>query len=174
MREKVIRLFPFTQLSEEAQEKALESLSDINVDCDWWESVYIDAEEVGLKIISFDIDRGLYCKGNFIKDAVYTAYKIKDDHGEDCETFKTATTFLLERDKIVTEAPKDENNDYEDESLLDDNLDEIESVFLKDILEDYRIILSKEYEYLTSKEAIIATINFYEWEFLEDGTRYHS
>lgn len=172
MREEVIQLFTFEELSEEAQQKALESLAYINVDHDWWDFIYEEAKEIGLKITSFDLDRCLYCKGEFIEDAYSTAYEIKKSHGENCETYKTAVKFLSDRDKIVEEAPKDEFNEYENESELDEKLDEVESEFLNSILEDYRIILTKEYEYLTSKEVIIETINSNEWEFLASGKRY--
>jgi hypothetical protein len=45
----------------------------------------------------------------------------------------------------------------------------MEGEFLKSLLEDYRIILSKEYDYLTSRESIIETIEANEYEFDENG-----
>ncbi len=53
-----------------------------------------------------------------------------------------------------------------------DNIEELENdedEFLKELLEDYRIILQKEYEYQTSEEAIIGTIEANEYEFTQDG-----
>ena len=44
-----------------------------------------------------------------------------------------------------------------------------EDDFLQSLCEDYRIILRNEYEYLTSEEAIIETIESNEYYFTEDG-----
>jgi hypothetical protein len=41
---------------------------------------------------------------------------------------------------------------------------------LKDILYEYLEMLRQEYEYQTSEEAIIETIEANEYTFLEDGT----
>jgi hypothetical protein len=163
------KVYSFDELSPEAQEKALNKLCDLNVNYDWWEFEYEDAERIGLKITGFDLDRGDYCNGEFIHDACYTANKIKEEHGEECETYKTADNFLRERDELVDTAEKDENGDFADESDLDDKLDESEEDFLKSILEDYLSILKKEYEYRTSKEAVIETIQSNDYAFTEDG-----
>jgi hypothetical protein len=48
----------------------------------------------------------------------------------------------------------------------------LEDEFLKTLCEDYRIILSREYDYLTSEAAIIETIEANEYEFKADGTRF--
>jgi len=167
-----IQLYSFAELSETAKQKAIESMYDINVSYDWWESAYEDAANIGLSITGFDIDRGSYCKGSFIQDAIYTAAKIILEHGEQCETYKTAAQFQIDRDELVNNAPKDENGDFEDEYELDQQLDELEDEFLKSLLEDYRIILSNEYDYLTSEEAIKETIETNEYDFTEDGLQY--
>ncbi len=162
-------VYSFDELSEDAQEKAVEKLYDLNVDYDWWEFVFEDASEVGLKLTSFDIDRGRSCKGEFIEDALFTADRIIETHGSTCDTYKTAAAFLKERDEAVETAPKDENGDFEDEYKLDQKLDDIENDFLANILSDYLTMLTKEYEYKTSKEAIIETIRINDYEFDEDG-----
>ena len=38
------------KLSDKAKQKAIEKFYDINVDYDWWDSVYEDAKNIGLKI----------------------------------------------------------------------------------------------------------------------------
>ena len=167
---KTITAYKYEELTEEAKEKALDKFYDINVDHEWWDCTYEDAANAGLKIKEFDIGRGSYCKAEFTEDACFTAHKIIDDHGKDCETYKTSIDFLKERDEIVNTAEKDENGDFVDEYELDQKLNDIEEVFLKSISEDYRIMLSKEYDYLTSKEAIEETIKANEYDFTEDGT----
>jgi len=57
----------------------------------------------------------------------------------------------------------------ENEDDFDDDCDDLDADFLKSLLEDYRIILSKEYDYLTGEEAIKETIQANEYEFTEGG-----
>ncbi len=165
-------VYKFEELTEEAKEKAIEAMSDINTGHEWWTNVYDDALNIGIKITSFDIDRASYCKGNFIDDACFTAHKVIDEHGEHCETYKTAESFLKERDEIIETAEKDENGDFVDEYELDQKLNDVEEEFLKSICEDYRINLSKEYEYLTSKEAITETIKSNDYDFTIEGEQF--
>lgn len=146
-------IYSFNELSEEAKGKAVERLFDINVDHKWWEFIYEDAKNIGLKITSFEIER--YCEGKFLSGAYEVAQAIIENHGETCETYKTAKSFLSE---------------YKD--MPEDDIEELEEDFLKSLLEDYRIILSHEYEYMTSSEAIIETIKANGYEFDEDGNLY--
>jgi hypothetical protein len=151
MRQVVIALFKFSELSEESKQVAIEKFSDINVDYDWWQWTYGDAENIGLKITSFDLDRKSIT-GELTGAGIDTANKIMSEHGKETETFKTAERYY----KQLHEG-------------IDDEISESEEEFLRDLLEDYRIILQKEYDYNTSKEAIIETIEANEYEFTEDG-----
>ena len=110
MRTQIIEkvLYKFEELTEEQKENAIEKLSDINVDFDWWQFIYEDAERIGLKITGFDIGRGSYCKGNFILSANEVAQNIFNKHGEKCETYKTAKNFMEDWQPVF--------NDYMDES----------------------------------------------------------
>lgn len=169
MKTVTINLYSFDELNEQAQQKAIINLSDINVNHEWWDGVYYDAENVGLKITGFDLDRSRHATGDFIDDALFTAHKILNEHGKECDTYTTAETFLKERDEIIDTAERDENGDLADEYELDRQLDEIEEQFLSDLLEDYSIILQNEYEYLTSEETIEETIISNGYYFTEDG-----
>lgn len=169
------KVYKFNELSESAKNKVIEKFYDINVGHDWWSDVYYDAAQIGLKIKGFDIDRGNYCKGEFLISGCEVAEKIKLNHGEKCETYKTALDFLSDWQKLVEKhsdgISKDkvsEDNEYE----FDQEADELEKDFLKSLCEDYRIILSNEYEYLTSEEAIIETIKANEYEFTSDGRQF--
>jgi hypothetical protein len=163
------KIYQYDELSDKAKEKARDWFREASSGDEWWESTYEDAENVGIKISGFDINRGNYCKGKFISGAEETAWKIEKEHGETCETFKTAKAFLKERDRIVDEAPKDENREFESERELDAALNECESDFLRSILEDYRILLQKQYEYVNSDECVEETIRANEYEFEESG-----
>ena len=167
---KKIRLYTFDQLSDEGKEKALFEQGFCNVDHDWWESTYEDAKRVGLTLTGFDIDRANYCHGYFKHGAIETADKIIEEHGKDCDTFKTATAFLADRDKLVKKYSNGTDRvTEENENEFDKDCDALEKDFLHDILEDYRIILQKEHDYLTSEAAIIETIKANNWTFTAEG-----
>ena len=171
MRIKEIKVYKFEELSEKAKGKARDWFQAASSGDQWYESTYEDAENVGIKITGFDIDRGQYCHGKFISGAEETAHKIEKDHGETCETFKTAKAYLAKRDKIITNAPKDEAGEFENESELYAALYEADAEFLKSILEDYRIILGKEYEFQNSDGTVDENIIANEYEFNENGKR---
>lgn len=168
---KVIDAYKFAELSDEAKEKAINNW--LNGDMyDWWENVYKDAANVGIKITGFDIDGGSYCNIEFDDSVCDSAEKIKSNHGESCESWKTANDFLVERDSIVSTWGKDEDGELINEGDLDEKLDDIEDEFKKSISEDYRIMLQKKYEYLTSREYAIESIKANDYEFTEDGEMY--
>ncbi|NCU31668.1 MAG: hypothetical protein EOM23_01755 [Candidatus Moranbacteria bacterium] len=167
-----INLYKFDELSEEAKNTVLERHWDINVDYEWWDGVYMDAENIGLKITGFDIDRGSFCNCEFIEDPQTVANKIMEDHGPDCETYKDAGRFLLEYKRVLENAEKDEDEEFLDEYEVEQELEELEDEFLYTLSEDYRIMLQKEYEYLTGEEAIKETLIINEYDFTEDGEIY--
>ena len=168
MRTIEIKVYLFSELSEDAKEKAIEGLSDINVHYDWWNFTYEDAERIGLKITSFDLDRNRHATGELNTAAAEVCANIFKEHGETCETFKTATKFMEAWQPIFNEYMNEESEKYESqESEL--AMQDLEEDFLKSILDDYSIILQKESEYLQSKEAIIETIEANNYEFDEDG-----
>src|SRR3990172_9884255 len=84
------KVYKFDELTTEVQNKVIQSFSNLNVDYDWWRSVYEDAEQIGLKITEFELGAGSYCRGKFTKSAYQVANEIKENHGELCETYKTA------------------------------------------------------------------------------------
>jgi len=170
-----ITLYKFAELSDEAQQKAIEKLLDINVDYEWWEFTYEDAKRIGLEITSFDLDRNLHAKGDLLWSAPEIANKIITEHGESCDTYSLAKTFLTDYDKLVEKYSdgKDLTRVAEDnECDFDNDADELEEDFRKDLLEEYAQILSKEYYYLTSKESIIESIESNDYDFTEDGELY--
>lgn len=165
-------LYTFDELSPEAKYKAVLQLWDINVEFNWWDSLYDDAENIGLKITEFDLYQYRHARGEWLESPERAAELILEKHGNTCETYQTAKQFLADRDALVAKYSDGihldivhEDNEYE----FDQECDELEADFLKSLLEDYYILLQEEYEYLTSEEAIIETIQAYEYEFTEDG-----
>ena len=159
---KTFNIYSFGELSEEVQKAVVNKLSDINTDYEWWDGICEDANIIDCKIEGFDIDRGRYCKiskGDF--HGLTTAKLILENHGEKSDTFKLATNFLSDGDNL-------ENNDE-----IDENFDLLEENFREDLERDYLKILIDEYDYRSSEEQIIESIQANEYTFLEDGTIYN-
>ena len=160
------KVYKYDELTESAKENAIEDLYDINVDHEWYEHIYDDAERIGLKLTGFDLDGGNYCSGDAVITANEIAANIFRDHGTHCETYKTAADFMEKWQPVFDKYMQDDLTESQD---CEDDLIELEADFLKSLLEDYRIILSKEYDYLTGEEAIKETIQANEYEFTEGG-----
>jgi len=108
----------------------------------------------------------------FDSDRIKVHKSILANHGDQCETYKTAKKFLDEYlpVKIQLDA-MNEDEDAQDKDIerLDDVCEDLITEFEKSLLEDYSIMLQKESEYLQSKEAIIETIEANEYTFEADG-----
>ena len=152
---KVIKLeykvYSFDELDDNAKQKAVDNLYDINIHDDWFEAVYEDAKTVGVDIQEFDIARGSCCTIRMdYEDTVIQA--ILKNHGELCDTYKVAAEY---KDKILDS---------------DGNINaEIAKDFKRDLQETYLSMLRREYEYLTGEDAIIETIQANDYEFTENG-----
>lgn len=158
-----INLYKFNELSEEVKQKVLNNLYDINVMHDWWDFIYEDAGTIGIELNGFGLDRYKHASGSFTLDALEVAQNIVNEHGELCDTYKTALSFLEEHAPVFSEYFEKESEELEDELM------EIEDEFLKNILDDYANILQDEYEYRISEEAIIEAIKANDYDFTEDG-----
>ena len=162
-------IYTFSELSEEAKDAAINNCRDYGIGNDWWEFTFEDAENAGLKITSFDLDRNRYAEGEWMTSAKECAQSILGEHGETCETYKTAKAFLEERDLLIGAWATDEDGELEYGGKLDDELYDLEGEFLESIVEDYSIMLQNEYEYMYSDEAVEEAIQSNEYEFTEDG-----
>ena len=166
-----IKIYKFDELSSEAKETALNNLRDLNTDYNWWESTYDDAKEIGLKITGFDLDRNRHATGEFLLSANEVAQNIFNNHGENCESYKTATNFMENWQPIFDDYMNEESENYESNDL-ENSLNELESEFLNSLLEDYSIMLQNECEYLQTDDAIIETIEANDYDFTKDGKLY--
>jgi len=160
-------VYKFAELPPDIQQKALERLSYISVDFDWWDYVDEDAANIGLKITEFDIDRRSI-DGHFTLSAEEVAANIISQHGEIYETHKTARAFLDSHDPIYGDYMDEASKNYESPAL-EQKLIALESEFLESLLGDYLKMLQDEYDYRTSREAIIDTIDAHEYEFDING-----
>ena len=92
-----IPVYDFDGLDESAKEKARDWYRNGALDFDWWNSTYEDAATIGLKITSFELDRGRHCEGEFkyFGGAEQCARLILKEHGDKCETYKTAKKMVV-------------------------------------------------------------------------------
>lgn len=137
-------VYEFKELSEDAKQKALENLADVNVELDWWDFTEDDAKQIGLNITEFDTYRRTI-NGELTEGLQTVCKAILAEHGDSTATYQLAVKW--------------QNKHGEDN----------EEQFKKALLEEYLSILEKEFEYLTSEESIIETIEDNEYEFYEDG-----
>ena len=133
---------------------------------DWWQNLYEDAERIGLKITSFELDLGKYAEGEFTGDewGVDCAKAILEEHGADCATFKRAAEFMAHYVLAAACCDPDGPSQAQDEDAA-----EQAEQFLKDILKCYADMLQSEYEYLSSYEAAEESIRANDYKFDEDG-----
>ena len=183
-----IKLYQFNELSEEAQERALEDFRYINVDNDWWfDYIMEDAKEFCLSIEEFNIYRK-DCEVVFLHDADETIKAIKEGAGGELlgiaqeyeqqvkELFKAYSDYekyqewLRERDYTLDDL------EFEDwvleETEYEEDKENIYIEFLKELGEYYLSELQSSYDYHMSDESVIGTIEANEYEFTEDGKRY--
>lgn len=176
---KQVRVYSFEELSDKAKEKAISEFYDINVSHDWWDFTYDNAKDIGLKITAFDIGRGGYCNGDLMWSAEEVADKIIANHGESTGTYKLAKEYVSDFNKLVEKYSDGDNKTVVAEDKqgdFDDELSDLDEEFKKQLLNEYLSILDKEYEYLTSDEAVTETIIANDYEFTKDGKlfRYQS
>lgn len=161
------KVYNFSELSEQAKQKAISGILSIGMTSEFvWDDIKHDAKEIGLKITSLSDRRGN--EGEFMLGANEVAQNIFNNHGEMCDTYKTAQKFMEEFQPIFDNYMDESHPDFES-SESEDKLIEIENEFLDSLLEDYRIMYNKDIEYSESDEAIIESINANDYEFTEDG-----
>ena len=182
MREITVKVYAFAELSDDAQERALNEFRNINVGfvTYWWRDTYdtirAAGELLGLEIGEIHFDTDSYCmfdahyryvRGGAVK-AVQAEFSWADDLckvAKDLQDLQKRHFYSLSC--AVTEGRSMNyyrcfrfGKDYE----CDD---------LGDILDDFahwaRILLRDEYAWLTSNEAIREMIEANEYEFTEAG-----
>jgi len=166
------KVYSFIELNDDAKEVAIEHYSDINFYDEWYDSIYDYAEQIGLKITSFDLDRNLHCKGELYDSVLECCKKIIAWFSKNTDEHFLAQEYLADYNNLIVQYSDginthvvDEENEYE----FDKDVEDLEESFLSDLLECFASSLQKEYEYLSSKEAIIDSIIANEYQFLEDG-----
>lgn len=164
MRTIEIKVYKFDELDKQTKEKVIENYRDINVeDLSWYYWIQEDFNRLGLEIQAFDLDRGNYAK-IYIDNFEDTSNYIIEEFGDSVLIKQTAKNYLKELKEIVSNFKEDEDIDRELE-VLDGNY---QHEFEADILS----YLRAEYEYQTSDEAVINTIEANDYDFTIEGKIY--
>ena len=171
MKEETIKIktYSFDELSEEVKEDVICEFQDVNVNYDWYDYLYDDfkedLKEIGLGANTFywsiDRDRFFYSPDIFVEDE----RKFLKYAGWDLRT-KDARG-IIDYNGLSIEVSHYGGGRAGNYVLNEDDLTDI----LRDKFEDFLSTLSKQWDYLTSWEAIEETILINEYTFLEDGSR---
>ena len=168
MRTAQINYYNFNELSDRAKERARDWWRQSGLEHDWWDSIYEDAERVGVKITGFDTGRSWDITGDFIGTPEETAHKILAEHGEDSDTAAEARHYLKTVAEFMASAEKDEYGELASYALEAD-LDDIITEFRRALLQGYLVMLRDELEYQYSEECVDELLIANEYEFTEDG-----
>ena len=141
-----IKAYEFNELNKKAKDKVLFDFIDINTNYDWWDIVYDEFDYLGLKVNSFDIYRqtiDIEFK-NDIKD--FCNNVVNDWH--DTDIVNICDDYLVNENN-----PNKKNETYYKRLIADEVL----------------TTLTNEYDYQSSSEAIIETIEANEYLFTNEG-----
>ena len=155
----------------EAYKKAISDNSDWNVmdDC-WHECITQEAEDLGFMLVEWDLDRHTIKLGKFTETLETIAKKIVQDHGETCNTHKTASAFLKDLATLREKYPIEGEND----PVYGGELELMEVEFERELALDYLALLRQEYDYQTSEEAIFDSLLANDCQFTEDGKMFRA
>lgn len=167
------KVYPFEELNEAAKKTAIDNLYDLNVDHQWWDCTYDEAKNLGFEIRGFDVGQGSSCEILIVENHLSCIMtNILDSHGETCDTYTMAKEYQQHRNQLVRNCSDGIHTDRvseEHEDKFDDLEDELNDMYKERLSEEYLSLLRKEYEYLTSDEAIKETIESNEYEFTAEG-----
>ena len=142
MRTIELKAYEFSELNEKAKEKVLQQYCSLNVDNEsWWDIVFEEFNDLGLKINSFDIYRQ-EIDFDFIDDINELCINVINNFG----------------DEDIVNICEDYLKNKGDKQY-----------YKKLIAEEVLTTLTNEYDYLISEEAVIETIEANEYYFNIDG-----
>lgn len=163
MRKVTVKVYQYDELNDKAKERARGWFLQGRDNRDAFDNIVEDAKQVGLLITELYQHRAN--EGGFEVGPMDTIDRILANHGDICETYKTATRYK-ERLGYFSEDDDDETSvEYE-------NYQNAKREFLHDLLEDYRVMCDKEVEYQQSEEYVSEMMKANEYEFTEDGRRF--
>ena len=159
-----IKVYKFEELDKQTKEKVIDNYRNINVeDFQWYDWIKEDFIRLGLEIRSFDLDRGSFAEIH-IEDFEQTSKSIIKQFGDSVAIKQTAKNYLKELKKIVSNFKEDEDIERELE-ILDEE-------YQKEYSEDILSYLRANYEWETSDESVINTIEANDYDFTTEGKIY--
>ena len=174
MRIMEIKAFLFQELDSQTQEKVIENNRTINVDSNFWYECELEnfKHALKIKVNEFDIYRRTI--NITIEDSFETAQGIVNFFTEKSDFVKIAKIFIKDRDALVKKYGEGNDKDgygvkEEYWSEYDEEMEYLEEEFRKEIAEEILSMLTGQYEYEISDDAIKETILANEYEFQEDG-----
>lgn len=156
MRQVTVTYYKFSELPEDAQDRAIERLQDINVHDGWWDHIEREARNLGFEFRMFDIAR-CSIEIDLLDEPSDICKGILIDHGPDAATYKLASDYRYGTSLSGWHFDDDDRNDPAHKE------------FINALAQEYLSLLRDEYEYLTSREAVIKSIEVNEYEFTETG-----
>ena len=162
MRTKTVVLRQWDELDSETKKKVLSNLWDLNTMHDWYNDLYEDAKQIGLKITGFDTDHRFKINVEFVESFTTIARRILENHGKESATYFSATAYIgrvhrTKADKVFTVLQKR------------DELEDAENYFKRELEKAYWNMLVADYNYLTSDEQVIESIKANEYFFDDRG-----
>ncbi|HHT9135835.1 MAG TPA: hypothetical protein ACFYEK_01180 [Candidatus Wunengus sp. YC60] len=133
----------------------------INVEGDWHTPTFEGAQEAGITIKEFDIERQKI-RITINTSCPQVAEYITENWGHETQEYKLAKRFLSDAEAL---SEKEDN---------DEELTALEDTFMSDLGELFLNALKDQYEYLMSDEAIAETFEANEYTFLESGKMFNA
>jgi hypothetical protein len=156
-----INVYKFEELDKQTKEKVIDNNRYINVeDTFWYDFIKEDFIRLGLEIRSFDLDRGSFAEIH-IDDFEHTSKNIIDEFGDRVPIKQTAKNYIDEFNKIQANYKEDED--------IERNLEILDEIYQREFEIDILSYLRDEYDYQTSDEAIIETIEANDYNFTWNG-----
>ena len=191
------KIYKFSELSKEAQEKAIQNLWDININYEWYEPItegfkesndFFDITNTFFSGFSSQGDGAMFEYSGINKDFVNTIIDSlelpnwKKEVLKNCiyvsGTGKQSGHYYHEKScshNIYVESDNGAQNYRNIELLIDSvdaNIEEAITDKYAELAKQLYNDLEKEYDYLTTEEAIKETIEVNEYEFTREGKQF--
>jgi len=168
MKKVTITLFAFSELTKEAQQKALVENRTINAGFGWWLKLEQEAKDLQIHIKRFDIEKDIPSAIGYVFGAcTETARLLMKKYGSETYLYKIADTFLKQHNSLNEQA--ENANDKGIIKELSNLILVNERVFVTGIMECYAYLLKSEYYERVTDESVIKTFEENEYTFEKDG-----
>jgi len=163
-----VTLYKFDELSDEAQNKAIEDNRGILTDFGlyWWEPTYYTWKDIGVRIESFDlykmeVDISLFFSEEDTAESILLFFGHND--------YYDFARKYLEYKKKLDKTYEDSFDEYGECQEYDEDLDDANALFQADLRNAILSWLKGEYEYLESDEVIAEYLSENEFDFTING-----